>query len=231
VLLDITYRLHDLDEVWGFALKWSLDDAPAAMARMLQDYTLSLDTVDVSYMGGITRLEGKTRVHTVRRLPGQEGRQEGAGAAARDGQAGARRLADRTYAELDEHLIDNFLPGVPPGITFEAKDCAYVTELVDADGWAEILAYHDEHTPNDYNIMFVEPYGGVTNTMPAGFNALIHRNTYMDLYVDSFWQREWSFTGEEAANEFLKGYMALIGKHSDGQKYQNYPRRDAPDFR
>jgi FAD/FMN-containing dehydrogenase len=232
VLLDITYRLHDLDEVWGFALKWSLDEAPAAMARMQQDYTLSLDTIDVSYMGGITRLQGKTVFTMFGVYPGKK--KDGKKALEPLLETGKPELAVSqvgTYAELDEHLIDNFLPGVPPGITFEAKDCAYVTELLGADDWAEILAYHDQHTPNDYNIMFVEPYGGVTNTMPAGFNAFIHRDTYMDLYVDSFWQREWSFTGEEAANEFLKGYMALIGKHSDGQKYQNYPRRDAPDFR
>src|SRR5262249_29829904 len=156
-LLDITYRLQDLDQVWGFALKWSLDEAPAAMVRMQHDYTLALDTVDVGYMGGITRLDGKTVFTLFGVFPGDEA--DGRQALAPLLEPGSASLGVSevgTYAELDEHLIDNYLPGVPAGPTIEAKDCAYVTELLSADDWAEILGYHDANTPNDFNIMFVE---------------------------------------------------------------------------
>src|SRR5262249_597028 len=34
VLLDITYRLHRYESGWGFGLRWSLEDAPAALVQI-----------------------------------------------------------------------------------------------------------------------------------------------------------------------------------------------------
>src|SRR5262249_31010537 len=72
VLLDITYRLHELDELWGFALRWSLHDAPNAMAVMQQDYTLAMETANVGYMGGITQMKGETVFVFIGTHPGDE---------------------------------------------------------------------------------------------------------------------------------------------------------------
>ena len=234
IVLEITYRLHRLDECFGFTVAWELADAPHAMAAMQRAYTFSQDTVDVGFMGGICQLGDAPRtVFTMFGVyPGSEqGWREAFQPMLDVGSPTVGSPTTGTYAELDEHLIDNYLPGVPPGETFELKDSGYIVEEMSADEWAELLDYHDEHTPNHYNILFVEPYGGVINTVPEGFNAFIHRNAYMDLYVDSFWQRGTDFTDEAAARTFLDGYFEIIDRHTAGEKYQNYPQRRFDDWR
>ncbi len=38
VLLQVTYRLHELWKVWGFGITWPIDDAPRALATLQEKY-------------------------------------------------------------------------------------------------------------------------------------------------------------------------------------------------
>jgi hypothetical protein len=45
--------------------------------------------------------------------------------------------------------------------------------------------------------------------------------------VDSFWFKD---TEKSVAEAWLDGYMQLLGRYSNGQQYQNYPRRNTANY-
>jgi len=59
-------------------------------------------------------------------------------------------------------------------------------------------------------------------------NAFVHRDVHMDFFVDTFWY----VPSEEApALAWLKGFRQLMETYWNGHSYQNYPRRDDPNYR
>jgi hypothetical protein len=141
---------------------------------------------------------------------------------------GAQLVTDRidSYRNLNATLFPN--PNVPPEVKSfppEVKQSAYIPKPIDAQGWTEIVKYFDTRL-NDIAAVILEPYGGAINSYSKG-NAFIHRDVYMDFYVDSFFLKE---NQRAKANAWLDGYMKIIAPYSNGHQYQNYPRRDTPDF-
>ena len=39
-------------------------------------------------------------------------------------------------------------------------------------------------TPNQYNILSFEPYGGAINEKNPGDTAFVHRDAYFDIFID-----------------------------------------------
>ena len=83
-------------------------------------------------------------------------------------------------------------------------------------------------TPNPYNILAMEAYGGQINAFPPDKNAFIHRDVYMDIFVDSFW---WDPNMKPAAIGWRDEFQLLLAPNFNGHRYQNYPERDARDYR
>jgi hypothetical protein len=129
--------------------------------------------------------------------------------------------------KLNDILLPN--PNLPPNVTSfppEVKQSAYIAKPMDLAGWTAIVNYFGTR-PNNTNAVFFEPYGGAINSYPAMGNAFVHRDVCMDIYVDSFWFKD---SDRKAAEAWLDGYAKIFSQYSNGQQYQNYPRRNTPDY-
>jgi len=229
VLLDVTYQLYPLGLVWGFGIKWmDLKYAPAALLATQEGF-MKAGSPQVGYMSVImvqdgdktpslgmwgifvgSRADGLAQLQPLLSLPG------------------AQLVADKvdSYKNLNATLFPN--PNLPPGVKPpppEVKQSAYIDKLIDLAGWTAIVQHFGTRL-NDTSAVILEPYGGAINSF-SGKNAFIHRDVYMDLFVDSFF-----FTADQwdAANAWLDGYMKIIEPYSNGQQYQNYPRRNTPNY-
>lgn len=238
VVLQVTLALVDIPEMWGFVLVWDKDDAPRALHEMQSSYMKGSPHDSIGYMAAITTSKDDPTEPVVL-LAGicTEGREAGLAAIQSLRAVGSPELIfDKTepYPALDPVLL-NALPGVPSPLdkTFEVKDCGYVADMIDQNGWEKIFQYFVDNLQanNPYSIVFIEPYGGAINGVAPEASAFIHRDTYMDIYLDSFWQDGTDFTDYEAAKKWLEGYMDVLTPFMNGHKYQNYPQRDMADFR
>jgi FAD/FMN-containing dehydrogenase len=230
VLLDVTYQLYPLGPIWGFGIKWmDLNDAPAALLAMQNGLMKTGASPKIGYMSVIMVQDGDTEPSL-----GMWGLFDGSRT---DGLAqlqpllslhGAKLVFDKvsSYLDLDANMFPN--PNLPKGFKPpppEVKQSAYIDKPIDLAGWTAIVQ-HFATRLNDTSAVILEPYGGAINSY-AGENAFIHRDVYMDLFVDSFFFKpdEW-----DAANAWLDGYMKIIEPYSNGQQYQNYPRRNTADY-
>jgi FAD/FMN-containing dehydrogenase len=230
VLLDVTYRLYPLGQLWGFGIKWAnLNDAPAALMAMQSGFMKNGASPKLGYMAVIMVQENDTQPSL-----GMYGVFDGTPAQGRVvlkpllSTGGAKLVTDRvdSYKNLNATLFPN--PNVPPEVKSfppEVKQSAYIPKPIDAQGWTEIVNYFGTRL-NDIGAVILEPYGGAINSYTKG-NAFIHRDVYMDLYVDSFFLKE---NQRARANTWLDGYMKIITPYSNGHQYQNYPRRDTADY-
>jgi FAD/FMN-containing dehydrogenase len=232
VLLEVTYQLHDLSEVWGFALGWPLDEAPAVLHTLQAEFTKSGARPELGYHVALIVYEGRPSLLLLGMYDGRRAD----GLRLLDALLALGKPAwylDRVgrYATVIEALED-LLPGIPPppGRVFEAKDSQYVTVPMSVADWAAVAEYFGT-SPHAYNMVIVEPYGGQINAVAADACAFVHRDVYLDFYVDSFWKDVPDFTHAHEARGWLRGFMDLLRPFGDGHKYQNYPVRGLPDFR
>jgi len=231
VLLDVTYRLFPLGTLWGFGIKWTdLQDAPAALLAMQNGYMKSGASPKLGHLPVIMVQKGDAGASL-----GTYGLYDGTraqGLAAIKTLLGigkAKLVLDKSdsYMNLNKILLPD--PNLPPNVTSfppEVKQSAYVSQPLDLAACKAIVDYFATR-PNDTNAVFFEPYGGVINSYPRNGNAFIHRDAYMDIYVDSFWFKD---SDRKAAEAWLDGYVKIFSQYSNGQQYQNYPRRNTPDY-
>jgi len=231
VLLDITYKLYPLGPLWGFGIKWTnIADAPAAIVAMQNGFMKQGATPKLGQYPVMMVQDGDTQASLGTYGMYDGPRAEGLAALKPLLAVGTPKLVfDKvgSYRALNAVILPN--PHVPPGVTSfppEVKQSAYIAKPIDLDGWRKIVDYFATR-PNDTNAVFLEPYGGAINRYPANGNAFIHRDVYMDFYVDSFWFKD---ADQKAAAAWLDGYMKLIAPYSNGEQYQNYPRRNTPNF-
>jgi FAD/FMN-containing dehydrogenase len=233
VLLETTYRLSDLRDVWGFSLRWPIDQAGAPLVEMQNAYTKSGAPARLGYMMGFAVVGGQPVAAMTGMYLGT--RDDGLSALSSLLATGNPSLTldeSGSYAHIDATALD-FLPiesSPPPGRIFEAKDCGYVDAPLGQSDWQSVASYFAT-TPNPFNMVVIEPYGGAINTYPVEASAFIHRNSYLDLYIDTFWQERPDFTNEATARAWLAGYSQLMRPYWNGHKYQNYPQRGFADFR
>jgi FAD/FMN-containing dehydrogenase len=229
VLLDITYRLAELPSVWSFELRWTLEDAPAALDAIQRQYMRDADNADVGYLVVMATLDSKPCLLMLGLYSADPA--DGLKALEPLFDVGRPRFTDGsgTYNALNDALLA-VLPGPGLPTTMEAKRSGYVATPLGVDGWTKLVAYYAT-TPNPYNIMVLEPYGGATSSYPREDSAFVHRDVDCNFFVDSFWDETWPGCGEEVALEWLAGFFGVIEPALNGEMYQNYPVRDLPDFR
>jgi hypothetical protein len=231
ILLEVTFQLYDLYKVWGFGLLWQLDEAAEALHAIQSGYVLDEAASRLGYQNFFTTLDSGAVLAMIGMYYGS--REDGLKAIAKLRQVGKPTLKiDQvdTYQALNDDML-NFLPGVPPGNTFESKDGGYIDKLLTVADWQKIVEMYRQ-TPNRYNIAYMEVYGAAINRYPVSGSAFIHRNVYMDFYIDSFWQPDGSkFTTEKEATQWLAEYIAVLEPYYNGHQYQNYPKRDSQNYR
>ncbi len=235
ILLQVTYDLNELGDVWGFGLRWPIDcrdgikKAAAALAEMQANYMQTGAPAELGYMTFFA-WQDETPCVVMRGMflgPQREGELaigslKGLGPTYTDFGVGR-------YADLDLKLIESS-PGLPqvPDLAREEKQSCYIERKLDAEDWAHIIDLFLT-SPNRSSLVCLEPYGGRINEIPEDSNAFIHRKVAMNLFLDVFWMSEDQQRKDAIA--FLDRFMAMMAPYSNGQSYQNYPRRSQQDFR
>jgi hypothetical protein len=147
---------------------------------------------------------------------------------------GASLFIDKVdrYINLYESLLDdNLNPPPDPTVVelLELKRSGYIGKLLNKNDWLAIVNQFLK-CPNEYDLLAIEAYGGTINAVPKYDTAFIHRNVYMDIFIDSFFDEKGTVTSRQDAQKWLDDYMALMQNYFNGHVYQNYPVRDLPDF-
>ena len=231
VLLEIVYRLVPLREMWGFALEWQIDEGAEALAALQRGFMGSAGDTKVGYQLAIATQATGPAVVMMGMYHGT--RSAGMQAIADLRAVGSPQLLidrESTYADLNESLI-GALPGVPeaPGqTTYELKRCGYIARMMTLADWQTVLDFY-RTTPNPWNIVGIEPYGGAIANPPSK-NAFIHRDVSMDFFIDSFFSPEWDDNGADAAQGWIDGFMEVMQPFFTGRVYQNYPWRGLPNY-
>jgi FAD/FMN-containing dehydrogenase len=229
VLLDITYDLVELKSVWSFELRWTLEDAPQALDAIQRHYMRDADNADVGYLVVMATLDAKPCLLMIGLYSGKPA--HGLRALRPLLDVGSPQFSNQSgsYNLLNEACLA-VLPGPGLPTTMEAKRSGYVATPVGVTGWTKLVQYFAT-TPNPYNIMVLEPYGGAASAYPRADAAFIHRDVDCNFFVDSFWDPTWPDCDEETALTWLAGYFGVVEPWLNGEMYQNYPVRDLPDYR
>jgi len=241
VLLEVTYQLRALHDLAGRVLFWPIEQAAEALATLQNDYTKTL-TPQLGYMAALCNLPRPSEPGFDRGLlfmalyDGTDYNFDQAlGPLASVGTPRQLYASRAPYGVLDQQLLA-FVPDPPastplaPSSVCEVKQSGYVASPIDAAGWEKIVAYF-QTSPNPFNLVVVEPYGGAINSYPLERSAFVHRDVYMDLFVDSFWKPGWMYNDQVEANSWLDGYMNLLAPYYNGEQYQNYPRPGLAGYR
>jgi FAD/FMN-containing dehydrogenase len=248
VLLSVRYQLRALGQVFGWALIWPLqtttdfDNATGALMLLQSNYMLAnlpaaLNIqVSLCYQpgteGGLSPSGPQYPYLMVRGL--FVGSQQ-------DGQAAIQPLCELPGAITQWTKMDSFLnlnnellnvpygmPCLPPDSAMPCEDKAsrYVTRALAASEWRGLLEYYVT-SPNTLSYFYMEFYGGAIASVPAQYNAFVHRGAAYNAVMDVFWFDD---AHKSASENFLAGWMALMTPMWNGEIYQNYPRLDEPNY-
>ena len=233
VLLDVDYNVHDVGNLRGFGLTWSLDDpidlkrASAALLTLQTHYMLGAPAT-FSYMLAFRKLDGKTTllmrgVHNG--LPAEVQAWLAQLTEATGGVLEFKQLAD--YRDILRIMMDQYHID-PDGVdgAKEDKQSGYIDKMLTLSDWENIVDYAVSAGPI-LNFVVIEPYGGRIAEIPASDSAFVHRSVHMNFYVDVWWIKD---PEKAPAVAWLDGFMALMDKHFNGTTYQNYPRATFKDY-
>ncbi|MDH2380874.1 FAD-binding oxidoreductase [Bradyrhizobium sp. CER78] len=235
ILLEITYRLHEVKSVWAFRLQWPLragSDDTVRAARLLSIIQSELTRKAPKELGYMTFLgwQGDMPYLIIRGMyvgPAERGK---ALLQPLLDVPGAEWINDRSgsYAEMMHHLVST-TPDLPqvPDLAREDKQSGYVARPLGPDDWQEVIEQFLE-TPNNSSMLAMEHYGGAISERHENDMAFVHRRVDMDVYLDVFWMNE---PERVDAVTFLDRFMRFMERFCNGQSYQNYPRLAQTDYR
>ncbi|GKT20430.1 FAD-binding oxidoreductase [Acidovorax sp. SUPP3334] len=229
VVLQVTYRMVPLDQVWAWSISWDAAHAAEVLALMQTSYMKTGAPDALGYMMNLgyyqevpvymvqgmfcgTREAGMQAIASLMDVPS------------------ARLLVDQvgTYTDMNKYLEDQpyTLPDNLPAKVCESKASAYIPQPMTQAQWQQVVDYFGT-SPNKWSLAYLEPYGGAINRYPVADSAFIHRDVACDLVVDVFWQNE-----EERAHMelWLAGFMELVKPWLSGAVYQNYPDATLENF-
>jgi len=229
VLLQVTYRMVRLDQVWAWAVSWDAAHAAQVLALMQRQFMKTGAPDALGYMMNLGYQNG-VPVYMVQGMfcgPREAGLQAIAPLLA---VPSAQLLVDKTgtYPEMNVWLEDHpyTLPDNLPDGVAETKASGYINTPLSPADWQRIIDYF-KTSPNPWSLAYLEPYGGAINRYPVGDSAFIHRDVDADLVVDVFWRNPAERAQMEA---WLDGFMALVKPFLNGHVYQNYPDASLKDF-
>jgi len=229
VVLQVTYRMHRLDQVWAWAISWDQAHAAQVLTLMQKSFMKTGAPDALGYMMNLGYQQG-VPIYMVQGMfcgTREAGLQAIAPLLAIPS---AQLLVDKTgtYPEMNIWLEDHpyTLPdNLPDGIA-ETKASGYINTPLSPADWQRIIDYF-KTSPNPWSLAYLEPYGGAINRYPVADSAFIHRHVDADLVVDVFWRNPAERTQMEA---WLDGFMQLVKPFLNGHVYQNYPDARLSDF-
>jgi len=242
IVVSLKYRLYKLKMVWPIQVNWSIEDAAKVLVTWQDTMTKNLEDTNLGLLGFLATNQiirktdtGETYTYNqpyfcIRGIYSGENSADGAKALTRlltigkpEYPSGELWKQQIPYANANEHLLDN-VEGVIPDTIKETKRCAYVDKALTEAQYQKMIDYY-KTSPNLYNIVSMEPYGGAINKVPKDACAFVHRDTYFDIFTDSFWMKD---SDKAEAFKWLKDYY-----ESDHMKdlwsdhyYQNYPNSE-----
>lgn len=229
VVLQVTYRMVPLDQVWAWSISWHTAYASQVLELMQRQFMRTGAPDTLGYMMNLGYLNQQPVAMVQGMFCGSEA----------DGmQAIAPLLAIPTaqllasqsgsYPDMNHWLEDNpyTLPDALPAGICETKASGYISEPMTQAQWQTVVDYFLT-SPNAWTLAYLEPYGGAINRYPVKDSAFIHRNVDTDVVVDVFWRNEQERTQMEA---WLDGFMALLRPYMNGHVYQNYPDSRLQNF-
>jgi FAD/FMN-containing dehydrogenase len=248
VVLQVTYKLYEVDDLTGFRIWWPLaTPQDRSRAGQVLDYLQKTHTrreatpVKLGYqaflgwqeaaagVGGLTKpLQGwYLLVRGMYHGPSQELDQL---------LEPLKKLVPPyeqlyqtgSYRQLD--MFTHLKPPVPQvdDAAREDKQSVYIDKDLGAAGWCEVITRFLTGQPNNWSLLAIEPYGGAIAEVPEQETAFMHRKVDMDVYVDVFWMDE---AKKSEAIGFLDQFMSFMESYGNGQSYQNYPRSSQSDYR
>jgi len=229
VVLQVTYRMVPLAQVWAWSISWDAAHAAEVLALMQTSYMKTGAPDALGYMMNLgyynevavymvqgmfcgTRDDGMKAIASLLAVPS------------------AQLLVDKvgTYPDMNVYLEDQpyTLPQNLPEKVCESKASAYIPQPMTQAQWQQVVDYFNT-SPNKWSLAYLEPYGGAINRYPVSDSAFIHRDVACDLVVDVFWQNE-----EERGHMemWLAGFMELVKPWLSGAVYQNYPDSTLENF-
>lgn len=245
ILLSITYRLFEIDEVYGFAFIWPLTDdtaiGQAADAMLLLQKDYMYDSPYAPEMNMQVSLAYQSKIH-VGDPAGDfipcfmvRGLWTGTPQAGADAVRAIAALpgcieqweGTAPFAVMNRKLLE--FPQEMPTLTgpvYEDKLSRYVSEMLTREQWVNLFTFF---TTGENNLAYgyMEFYGGQITNPVDGPNAFIHRDVAYNLVMDVFWHND----EERALSEkFLEGWKAMVSEFWNGHVYQNYPSVNDPDY-
>ena len=254
ILLNVTYQLVPLGDVFGWAIIW-----PLATSGDINNATLALNVLQDQYMATNPTSAPSNKLNIQVSLCYQPGIVGGLPLPpapmypylmvrgiwvgnATDGQAAIQTLCNLPGAttqwtqETDFDTLNDALLNVPYGMPCFGKDAVMPREdkasrivarkLTSAE-WQRLLTYFVS-TPNPYSYFYMEFYGGAINVYPITSSAFVHRTALYNAVLDVFW---WNDEERPPSQAFLDGWIALMEPLYNGEVYQNYPRLNDPNFK
>jgi FAD/FMN-containing dehydrogenase len=244
VLLEITYQLQKLDELWGFGFSWNLDteadrdQAIKALLRWQSEYIPRAGPSDMGielFIGQVPRETNKPPqpqllirgMHRGDEMSCQ-GDLQPLLDLCRDG--GNRDIWCRAkYPKLNDHLMNypTPLPDVAPTVR-AVVESRIVAHPITPQGWGKLLDFYRKAVPGSI-IIVIESYGGAINSVAPAETAFVHRKALMNIFVWSFWMYDEQRRQSEG---YIQEFRQLMASLSGGapHAYQNYPNRDTPEW-
>jgi FAD/FMN-containing dehydrogenase len=244
VLLEITYRLHELDEIWGFGMTWPLETeeerqhAAQVLETWQNEYTGANAHPDMGTQLFIVDLERENpaALGTLKPELVVRGMYKG------DHKACAAALEALTdlchdpakpfdiwesgsYEYLNMYLMSypTDLPNVPMNVRAVVESRIIADPLRTSD-WSTLIDYF-LGAQRGALMIAMESYGGAINVPEPDEMAFEHRNALMDLFVWSFWMYE---SDRSRAEVLVEKFRKVVDPLSNGRAYQNYPNRSTP---
>lgn len=250
VVVSLTYKLHNLKKVWPIYLNWPIEDAAIIMKTWQDEMTKNLQDRNLGLLGFLATREVECVDEKGRRQTKFEQffaiRGMYSGENVEDGKIALSPLTHApnttveypedspqmwtkqySYSSMNEHLLDN-VEGVIPDTVKETKRCSLIERALDLGEYQEMVDYF-RTTPNEFNILSLEPYGGAINEMAPDKTAYVHRDAYFDIFVDSFWPGNTNDAKEDDKEKEAFTWLDRYFNSRETKKlwsnhyYQNYP--------
>ena len=235
VVMEVTYRLQSLWRVWGFGIRWDIENAPAALVEMQRGFTGAGTPANLGYQCLMEWIdeEGSTERKPVLQMRGVYNGDE------EDGRRALRSLLTTkgavieisrvdSYEVLNNFLLQDLTEGARlPAQVREEVDSRYVTAPLGEAEWRELTEAF-RNSPNDGNMIGLEPYGGRITSIAPHATAFVHRTPGFNVYAWVMWLQE---DERGPAIAFLDTVVSILSRHSNGEANQNYPRRSNTNYR
>jgi FAD/FMN-containing dehydrogenase len=242
VVVSLKFKVYPLKMVWPIEVNWPIEDAASVLVTWQDKMTKTLEDRSLGILGflatrQVTKKNEKGETYNfnqpyfcIRGIYSDDNAAAGKKALEPLLQIGKPEFPSGPlwkiqipYSSANEHLLDN-VEGVIPDTIKETKRCAYINKPLSKSQYQKMIDYFMT-SPSLYNIVSMEPYGGAINEVTENATAFVHRDTYFDIFTDSFWMED---ADKTEAFKWLKDYY-----ESDKTKdlwsnnyYQNYPNSE-----